>query len=122
MLAFNRRTKIFVSKDPTDMRGSYDTLFQKAKVQLAQDPFSGHLFVFMNRSRSSCKCLYFDGTGLVIIAKRLEKGRFANINPFFSGEIIITQAEFSLLFEGAELHKRFVDSPSEVRKYAYKNK
>lgn len=116
MLAFNRRTKIFVSKDPTDMRASYDTLFQKTKKILDQDPFSGHLFVFLNKKRTTCKCLYFDGTGLVIIAKRLEMGQFSSLNPFFKGEIILTQAEFSLLFEGAQLDKRFIDSPREIVK------
>ena len=116
MIGLNRRTKIFVAKEPSDMRASYDSLFQRVKAQLDQDPFSGHLFVFMNRSRSSCKCLYYDGTGLVIVAKRLERGSFARINPFFRGEIVLTQAEFGLLFEGAELHKRFVESPAELRK------
>lgn len=121
MIALNRRTKIFVSKDPSDMRASYDTLFQKVKITLEKDPFSGHLFVFMNRGRSSCKCLYYDGTGLVIIAKRLERGRFAKINPYYSGEIVLTQAEFALLFEGADINKRFIESPSEVRKYSAPN-
>lgn len=116
MIALNRRTKIFVSKDPADMRASYDTLFKKVKSILDKDPFSGHLFMFMNRRRSSCKCLYYDGTGLVIIAKRLEKGVFSNINPFYPGEIILTQAEFALLFEGADLNKRFVDSPTKIQK------
>ena len=100
------------------MRASYDTLFLKAKVVLQQDPFSGHLFVFLNRSRTSCKCLYYDGTGLVIIAKRLEKGLFAKINPYYGGEIVLTQAEFNLFFEGADLNKRFVESPSEIKKAA----
>ena len=84
MLSFNRRTKIFVSKDPTDMRASYDTLFSKAKVVLNQDPFSGHLFLFINSKRTSIKCLYYDGTGFVIIAKRMEKGLFCR-NTNFSG-------------------------------------
>ena len=116
MIAFNRRTKIYVSKDPADMRGSYDSLFQKTKKFLDKDPFSGHLFVFINKRRSSCKCLYYDGTGLVIVSKRLEKGQFAAINPFFPGKIVLTQAEFSLLFEGASLHKRFIESPKEISK------
>lgn len=98
------------------MRASYDTLFNKAKHQLEKDPFSGHLFLFMNRRRTSCKTLYYDGTGLVIIAKRLERGVFAHINPHFPGEICLTQAEFSLLFEGASLDKRFIESPSDPRK------
>ncbi len=118
MLAFNRRTKIFISKDPEDMRASYDSLFQKAKIVIGRDPFSGHLFVFMNKKRSSMKCLYFDGTGFVIIAKRLEQGCFSKINPFFKGEIILTQAEFSLLFEGAQINKRFIDSPQGIKKSA----
>ena len=61
MLAFNRRTRTYVCKDPIDMRQSYDGLFQRAKEVLKKDPFSGHLFVFVNRRRSSCKCL--DGVG-----------------------------------------------------------
>ena len=115
-LAFNRRTKIFVSKDPADMRASYERLFMKAKEHLKKDPFSGHLFLFLNRRRSSCKALYYDGTGFVIISKRLEKGTFAQINPYYPGEICLTQAEFSLLFEGASLDKRFIESPIEKRK------
>jgi transposase len=116
MISFNRRTKIFVSKDPTDMRASYDTLFSKAKSVLNQDPFSGHLFLFINRTRTSIKCLYYDGTGLVIISKRMERGIFSKINPFYQGEIVLTGAEFALFFEGANLEKRFIDSPTEIKK------
>ena len=118
MIVLNRRTNIYVAKGPTDMRASYDTLFLKAKDVLNQDPFSGHLFVFLNRRRSSCKCLYYDGTGLVIIAKRLEEGLFTKINPYYQGDIILTQAEFNLFFEGADLTKRFLDSPREIKKYS----
>ena len=116
MINFNRRTKIFVSKEPTDMRASYDTLFSKAKGVLNQDPFSGHLFVFINSRRNSIKCLYYDGTGLVLLCKRLEKSTFSRINPMFKGEIILTAAEFALFFEGADLEKRFVESPREINK------
>jgi transposase len=103
------------------MRASYDTLFTKVKTLLDKDPFSGHLFVFMNGKRTSCKCLYYDGTGLVIIAKRLEKGLFSKINPYLEGEIKLTQAEFSLFFEGADLTKRFIESPKEIAKASPKN-
>lgn len=116
MIALNRRTRIYVSKDPADMRASYDTLFHKAKTIFEKDPFSGHLFVFMNKRRTSCKCLYYDGTGLVIIAKRLERGTFARINPHHRGQIVLSQAEFALLFEGADINKRFIESPKEIRK------
>lgn len=116
MISFTRRTKVFVSKEPTDMRASYDTLFSKAKGVLNQDPFSGHLFVFINSRRNSIKCLYYDGTGLVLLCKRLEKSTFSKINPMFRGEIILTAAEFALFFEGANLEKRFIDSPQETKR------
>jgi transposase len=121
MIALNRRTNIFVCKGPTDMRASYDSLFAKARDILKQDPFSGHLFVFMNGRRSSCKCLYYDGTGLVIIAKRLEQGTFSKINPYYEGDVILTQAEFNLFFEGADLKKRFVESPPAIHKNSPKS-
>jgi len=116
MIALNRRTKIYVSKEPTDMRNSYDGLFQMAKNVLRKDPFSGHIFLYVSKRRTSCKCLYYDGTGLVIVSKRLEKGLFSKINPLYRREIVLTQAEFNLFFEGANLEKRFVESPVEIKK------
>jgi transposase len=125
MISFNRRTKVFVCKEPTDMRASYDTLFAKAKGVLKQDPFSGHLFLFISSRRTSIKCLFYDGTGLVILMKRMERGLFSRINPMYRGELRLTTAEFALFFEGADFEKRFIsrpgsapliDSPMEIKK------
>src|ERR1700722_6174194 len=102
------------------MRASYDTLFSKAKGVMSQDPFSGHLFLFINRNRTSIKCLFYDGTGFVIVCKRMEKGLFCKINPYYRQDIVLTAAEFALFFEGADLEKRFVESPSEIKKSAFK--
>ena len=121
MISFNRRTKVFVCKEPTDMRASYDTLFARAKGILNQDPLSGHLFLFINSRRDSIKCLFYDGTGLVILAKRMERGVFSRINPMHQGELTLTTAEFALFFEGANLEKRFIDSPAEIKKSFYTN-
>jgi transposase len=98
------------------MRASYDTLFAKVKGVLNQDPFTGHLFVFINSRRTSVKCLFWDGTGFVLLCKRLQEGVFHKINPMFKGEVILSAAEFALFFEGANLEKRFVESPREVKK------
>ena len=112
------------------MRASYDTLFAKAKGVLSQDPFSGHLFVFISSRRNSIKCLFYDGTGLVIISKRMERGLFSRINPMHQGEITMTAAEFALFFEGADLEKRFIcrpgsaqliESPAEIKKSFFIN-
>lgn len=100
------------------MRASYDSLFSRVKSVLEKDPFSGHLFLFVNRIRSTCKCLYWDGTGFVILSKRLEKGTFSRLNPLYDKEVVLTEAEFGLFFEGANLEKRFIDSPEEVKRYS----
>lgn len=118
MIALNRRTKIFVYKKPTDMRSSYDSLSLLVKDVLKQDPHSGHLFLFVNARRSSLKCLYYDGTGMVIVSKRLEGKLFSRINPYYARDIVLTPAEFSLFFEGADLNKRFIESPAAVKKLA----
>ena len=103
--------RVFACKKPTDMRASFDSLYKQTKEILGQDPKSGHMFLFINKNRSRVKVLYYDGTGFVIIAKRLDKGRFSKINPFYRKDIILTQAEFSLFFEGAKINKRFIESP-----------
>ncbi len=102
------------------MRASYDALYSKVKSVLQKDPFSGHLFVFVNERRSSCKCLYYDGSGFIIIAKRLEKGLFSRVNPMYKREVLLTQAEFSLFLEGSNLEKRFIESPVEIKKRIFK--
>jgi transposase len=115
MIGLNRRTKVFFCKEATDMRMSFDGLFFKVKDRLEEDPFSGHIFVFLNKRRTTCKALIYDGTGLIVIAKRLEDGLFSSINPHFPGKIVLTQAEFSLFLEGAALNKRFIESPRDPR-------
>lgn len=98
------------------MRASYDTLFAKVKGVLNQDPFTGHLFVFINARRTSIKCLFWDGTGFVLLCKRLHEGIFYKINPMLKGEVILSAAEFALFFEGANMEKRFIESPREIKK------
>jgi transposase len=117
MIALNRRTKIFVCKEPTSMTMSYDGLCQRAKKVLKRDPFSGHLFLFINKRRNSCKALYYDSTGFVIVSKRMErKLLFSQINPRYSKDLVLTESEFGLFFEGANLEKRFVDTAVSIHK------
>jgi hypothetical protein len=52
----------------------------------------------------------------VIISKRLEQDRFSRFNPMYPNEVILTEAEFGLYFEGANLEKRFIESPNEIKK------
>ena len=68
---------MFIALAPVDLRGSFNRLSARAQNQLAQDPLSGHLFVFTNRLRNRLKILFWDGSGLWVCAKRLEQGRFS---------------------------------------------
>jgi transposase len=117
MIALNRRTKVFICKEPTHMTLSYDGLFQKVKKTLKNDPFSGHLFVFVNRRRTTCKALYYDQTGFVIVGKRMDRRRhFACVNPRYKKPLRLTESEFGMYFEGADLEKRFIDTAPPVKR------
>jgi transposase len=107
----SRKVRVFACKIPTDMRGSFDSLYRRTKEVIGMDPNSGHMFLFVNKNRSRVKILYYDGTGFVVIAKRLDKGRFSKFNPLYRKNLILTQAEFALFFEGAQINKRFIESP-----------
>lgn len=76
MIALSSATRVFVSLDPVDCRKSFSGLQGLVQDQLRQDPFSGHVFVFTNRTRNRLKLFYWDGSGIWIATKRLERGRF----------------------------------------------
>ena len=77
MLNGTGATRVFVATGPVDLRGSFNKLFALTQAVLKQDPLSGHWFVFTNRSRNRVKILFWDGSGLWVCAKRLEKGCFS---------------------------------------------
>ena len=77
MICVPPSTRIFVAIEPTDMRKSFEGLGAIARNIMMQDPLSGHLFLFTNRSRNRMKVLFWDGSGLWVMAKRLEKGTFS---------------------------------------------
>lgn len=77
MLSFSGSLRIFVSLEPCDMRKSFNGLLGLVSARLGEDIRQGALFVFSNRAHTRLKILYFDGTGLWVLAKRLEKGTFS---------------------------------------------
>lgn len=76
MLNLSAATRVFVATAPVDLRGSFNRLFALTQAVLQQDPLSGHWFVFTNRQHNRVKVLFWDGSGLWVCAKRLERGRF----------------------------------------------
>lgn len=81
MIATGPATRVFVALTPIDMRKGYDGLFGLVANHLGEDPRSGHLFVFTNSQRTRLKILFWDGSGLWVCAKRLERGRFRWPSP-----------------------------------------
>ena len=77
MLSFSGSLKVFVALEGCDMRKSFNGLYALCTERLGEDPRAGALFVFSNRRRTRLKILYFHGTGLWVMTKRLEKGTFS---------------------------------------------
>jgi len=77
MLMLPSAVKIYLAVEPVDMRKQFNGLWSLAECKLRENPRSGALFVFTNRNRDRVKLLYWDGTGVWVFAKRLEKGRFS---------------------------------------------
>ena len=100
MLSLSSAVRVFVSPEPCDMRCSFTKLSALVKNVIEEDSLSGHLFVFLSRTRTSVKILYWDRTGYAIWYKRLEKGTFAK--PL-SKEI--NYRDLMCMLEGIEVNK-----------------
>jgi transposase len=94
-------TKVFLACQPVDLRNGFDGLAAKVKQMIGADPFSGQFFIFRGKRGDYLKGLYWDGTGLCLFAKRLEKGRFA-WPPIVDGAMTLTPAQLALLIEAMD--------------------
>jgi transposase len=114
ILGTSRAVRVFAYPEAVDLRKGYDGLFGLVKQGLGRDPLSGDLFLFVNQRRKGCKVLLWDGTGLCIFQKRLERGRFAS--PWReSGEVVrMTASELALFIEGCAWVGRRALSPEVI--------
>lgn len=119
MLSFVGRTKVFAATGAVDLRKSYDSLHAIVRDVMKKEALTGHVFLFLNRDRTRLKALLWDGTGVVLICKRLERGKFTKLNSLLGDAIEMTASEFALLFEGSDLSKRFIESPQKFRALAH---
>ena len=113
MLGISHNQRAFVFAFPVDMRKGFDGLSSLVFKSFGMKLFDGNMFVFISRNRKRAKVLYWDGTGICILAKRMEQGKLSapwrsdNKEPFS-----ITMSELSLLLEGNELVGHIPFSPS----------
>ncbi len=104
LLGWGPATRIYLAAGATDMRKGFDGLFGLVRDRLRLEPLSGHVFLFANAHRNRLKLLYWDGSGLWVCAKRLEKGRFWW--PAAAGgeaKVVLSAEELAMLLGGIDL-------------------
>jgi transposase len=115
VIGSTRSVQVFAYTLPTDMRKGFDGLYGMVSSHLDRDPLSGDMFLFVARNRKRAKVLMWDGTGLCLYAKRLEKGKFAKL---WAGEEItsikLTMSELQLFLEGSRLVGKVAVSPEKL--------
>lgn len=97
-------TRIYLAAGATDMRKGFDGLYGLVRDQLLCDPLSGHVFLFSNAQRNRLKIIFFDGTGLWVCAKRIEKGRvhWPAVDQT-QRKVVLSHAELTMLLGGIDL-------------------
>lgn len=105
MFGLGLATRIYIALDAVDMRKGFEGLYGLVRDHLGQDPLSGHLFLFTNRTRTRLKALVWDGSGLWVCAKRLEKGRFGwpSNSKGARRSVVMRPEELAMLVNGLDL-------------------
>jgi transposase len=101
MIGIGAGARVWLCAGVTDMRKGMDGLAALVQTALAENPFSGQIFVFRGRRGDLVKLLWFDGEGVCMFAKRLERGRFVWPQAE-SGRVYLTSAQLSMLLEGID--------------------
>ena len=105
MLTFSGSLRVFLALDPCDMRKSFDGLHALVVTRLGDDPRCGAVFVFINRTHTILKLLHWDGTGLWVHAKKLQRGTFHWPKPADAknGKLSLEPAALAMLTDGIDL-------------------
>lgn len=114
MITLPRTVQVWAYGKPADLRKGYNGLWGLVTNDLGHDPMSGTLFLFVNERRTGCKVLLWDGTGMCILMKRLERGRFANLWGTGGAAIQLTSSELTLFIEGCTIIGKKSLSPAAI--------
>lgn len=116
MISLPSGTKIYLACKPVDMRKGFDGLTAMAKQIFDQDPYSGHAFLFRAKRGDYFKMLYWDGSGLCLFAKRLERGRFV-WPPLVDGAQLLSVAQVATLIEGMDWRRTIIPAVPQTPQY-----
>ena len=106
------KATIYAYCEPVDMRKHWEGLSSLVREELGRDPLSGDLYLFTNKRRTLAKVLRFDGSGLCILAKRIERERFAALWNYTDRKSLpLKRSELELFLEGSHIVARFQVSP-----------
>jgi transposase len=114
ILGTSRAVRVFAFPKAVDLRKGYDGLYGLVQAGLQRRVLDGELFLFVNRRRNACKVLVWDGTGLCIFMKRLERGQFAKLWRADGSVVRLTTSELALFIEGCALVGRSELSPDQI--------
>jgi len=104
MFGWGPATKIYLAAGATDMRKGFEGLYSLVRDRLELEPLSGHVFLFSNAQRNRMKLIYWDGSGLWVCAKRLERGCFRWPRAEAGQtKIVLSHEEMALLVGGIDL-------------------
>lgn len=114
MIFRGRSVRVLALATPADLRKGFDGLAALVRDRMGCEPTCGDLFVFVSRDRVRAKVLSWDGTGLCIYAKRLERGCFAPLwQRVREGRVELSSAELALFLEGSrEVGRRPLSPPA----------
>lgn len=101
MIGLPAGTQVWLVAGVTDMRRGFDGLATIVQAKLASNPYGGHVFVFRGRRGDRIKVLWWDGDGLCLLCKRLERGHFVWPQAQ-SGSVHLSAAQLSMLLEGID--------------------
>ncbi len=100
--------RVYVFTEAIDFRAGFDKLSMLVREKMKKELVEGDLFLFLGRNRKRLKALCYDGTGLLLLSKRLERGRFMSVAEFEESEL--TVEELNYVISGGVVRRKYFGS------------
>jgi transposase len=115
MILESKGLRAFIYNEAIDMRCGFERLYHFIREKMNQKVSEGHIYLFLGKNRKRLKALYFDGSGFVLVHKRMEKNNFMSVEDL-SEHSEITLSELKLIFHGSVLRKPVLDRMRKIER------